>query len=355
MSGGPSRSSATGRRKTGERSEACGLRAHAVSGWKAVGALEDEWRLITSRNPRLGPFQSFTWAHCWWHAIGRADGSVEPYAMVARRSDGACAGILPMMTRWTGDEAALEAFTAPWADYHDVVSLPGAAGAVLEAVLDRLSREERTSPVTLEEVSASSETARAIGTTAAWRWEVTGWCSSILLQRPGARDILFAGGEYERKYRRLGARRLAILHHVGEGLVAALPSFVEMHRRQWSGRPGLVAGFDQPGVVELYERLAHRSAPDVCPVLSELRWDARPLAFYFGFLSCDSYLGYRTTFDVEASKLSPGHVLLTLLCRDLRDRGLRVFDLMRGQYPYKQRYASYRVPQGRARLAAAAP
>lgn len=332
------------------RPEARRLRVRVASDWKAVCSLRDEWCLATSANPALGPFQSFTWADCWWHAIGGPDATVEPWIATVRHRDGACAGILPMMTRSAGDETALEAFTAPWADYHDVVSTPGAAGLVLEAVRDQLAKEAWTGPLTLQEVSGSSEVAKAVGAGAspAWRWEPTGFCASILLQGPWAREVPFARAEYARKHRRLEAGRLRIVHHTGEALPAALPSFVEMHRRQWSHRPGLVAGFDQPGVLELYERLVHRPAPDIHPILSELRWGTRPVAFYFGFLSGGSYLGYRTTFEVDVSKLSPGHVLLTLLCRDLQGRGLWAFDLMRGEYGYKQLYASYLVPQGRA-------
>ena len=65
--------------------------------------------------------------------------------------------------------------------------------------------------------------------------------------------------------------------------------------------------------------------------------DEHPLAASFGFEEDDAYYLYNTAYDPAASSLSPGVVLLYALIRGCIRRGLRTFDFLKGDEPYKFR------------------
>jgi len=326
------------------------LTVKVLTNWSAVRSNRDHWMSLFSVT-NATPFQSFTWADTWWSVLGSSGDPKTPCVAIIYSSGGKPIGLCPLMARSRDGMVWLEALSAPFADYNDGLYLRGMGRHVFMS----LAREWRAlglRKVTVDEVPGHSETAAAFGSRAEpseWIWNRTGWCSAIELRADEA--ISFPRKEYARKYRRIVSReRVQIVHHSGPEVVKHLRPFVAMHKRQWEGRSGLIAGFDDEGIVAFYQGLCSSNTGEIQPILTELRWGTIPIAYYFGFLYSDSYLGYRTAFEPELARESPGHLLLALLCEDLRTRGLATFDLMRGEYAYKHLYANYRVPQGRLEL-----
>jgi CelD/BcsL family acetyltransferase involved in cellulose biosynthesis len=113
-----------------------------------------------------------------------------------------------------------------------------------------------------------------------------------------------------------------------------------MHLRQWVGRPDRGLSFDNGDFTRFYvDSVSAMSAAGML-MLSELRLDSRPIAFYYSYYLRDCYYGYRPTYETAYGKLSPGGVLHLELLESLHRLGFHRFDFMRGAMDYKFRYAS---------------
>ncbi len=359
MSSSSTTSAADQARDVSARDEADRPTVAVLTTWDEARRLRRDWRSLFASNPRMTPFQSFTWADRWWRCVGSTTGSNRPLIAAVYARGGSLIGLVPLMTRRPrpaeggaspSSTGEMDAFSSPWSDYHDVVCARGAGGAVIQAAAAVLPCIG-ASAVVMSDVAAPSEAAVATVGAKGWRWRPERTCSSITLSAPGARTTAFARREYERKFRRMQERGdVELAHYSGDVAVGRISLFLEMHQRQWAHRSDTVAGFDEEGVADLYRELVGTARPDIHPILSELTCAGAPVAYYFGFVSGTRYWAYRPAFDVDLQRLSPGHLMLTLLCDDLRGRGYRTFDLMRGDYGYKALYLTHRVPQGRLEL-----
>lgn len=331
------------------------LHCEVLTEWRDLELRADEWRDLFVRVERPTPFQSFSWAAIWWRLFGEGNPLLSLFVAFHRAADNQLVGISPLMFRSWGDAFRIEYLTSPFADYHDSLYLPGTAYTVFTSLETYLCQQGLQKHVHLEEISSDSEAAALFSygnvRPSKWLWHRAGWCTAINLSIEDPRQLGFIRNEYLRKYRRLARQDdLQIVHHTDKSaMLGQLPVLIDMHRRQWQGRADVIASFDDAGMADFYTALCSEgSARDsgIKPIISELRWRNSSLAFYLGFVARHKYLGYRTTFEKEMARESPGHIFLTLLCEDLKRRGLAVFDLMRGDHDYKNLYGSYRIPQG---------
>lgn len=338
------------------------LRAEIVTEWRDVQNRADEWRDLFNRVERPNPFQSFTWADIWWRLFGECNPLLSLCIVFFRTAGNRLVGLSPLMFRASDEGFHIQYLTTPFVDYHDSLYLPGSAYAVFTSLEDYLCRQGLQERVLLEEISSETEVAALFAGDHArpsqWRWRRTDWCTVINLSTEASHQLGFIRNEYQRKYRRLTRQGdLQVVHHTDPAaMLDHLPAFIDMHKRQWQGRADVIASFDAADMVDFYAAMCNQgSAGDsgLRPILSELRWRNSALAYYFGFVTRRKYLGYRTTFEKEMARESPGHVFLTLLCQDLKRRGFVAFDLMRGAHDYKDHYGNYRIPLGRLELSIA--
>jgi CelD/BcsL family acetyltransferase involved in cellulose biosynthesis len=335
------------------------LHHEVLTEWRDVQRRSDEWCDLFNRAERATPFQSFTWADIWWRLFGKDNPLLSLCVVFFRTASNHLVGLSPLMFRREGNGFRIQYLTAPFADYHDSLYLPGSTHKVFTSLEAYLSQQELQRHVLLEEISSRTEVAALFSNghvrPSKWLWHQTGWCIRINLSTEDPRQLGFIRNEYLRKYGRLARRSdLRIVHHVDKAaMLDHLPTFIDMHRRQWQERVEVIAGFDDAGITDFYTSMCNEGCArkaDLKPILSELRWGNSSIAFYFGFLAHHTYMGYRTTFEKEMARESPGHLFLTLLCEDLKQRGFISFDLMRGDYGYKKLYGSYRIPQGSLEL-----
>jgi CelD/BcsL family acetyltransferase involved in cellulose biosynthesis len=144
--------------------------------------------------------------------------------------------------------------------------------------------------------------------------------------------------EIKRKARRLESERgpYLLVRSTEETLVADLDRFVELHRSS-EGPKGV---FMQPGMEIFFRRLAEEFLPVGVFRLNFLEIDGTKVAGTIGFeFQRRSYL-YNSAFDHGWKHLSPGMVLVTEDIREAIEDGCGVFDLLKGDYPYKYRFGA---------------
>ncbi|HEX2031560.1 MAG TPA: GNAT family N-acetyltransferase [Actinomycetota bacterium] len=181
--------------------------------------------------------------------------------------------------------------------------------------------------------------------------EVVGDGVAPFLPLPGSFDAYLAGlaskrrHEMRRKRRRLeetfpGAR---LVDATADTAAAALGRFAELHR-QSRGRKGR---FMVPGMELFFRRVAEELLPDGTLRLALLEVDGRALAAAIGFRWRDRFLLYNSGYDHAAASAAPGMVLVEELIRSSIEEGLRGFDFLKGDLPYKYRFGARRRRIGR--------
>lgn len=144
--------------------------------------------------------------------------------------------------------------------------------------------------------------------------------------------------ELRRKRRRLeeACADVQILDATPDTAAADVTRFVELHRLS-RGRKGR---FMVPGMELFFRRLADEFLPDGTLRLTFLEADGRRLAAAIGFRWRDRFLLYNSAYDRTAASLAPGMVLVEGLIRSSIEEGLRGFDFLKGDLPYKYRFGA---------------
>jgi CelD/BcsL family acetyltransferase involved in cellulose biosynthesis len=148
--------------------------------------------------------------------------------------------------------------------------------------------------------------------------------------------------EIRRKARRLEREGgpYSIRTSDGSTLDADLERFYEMHRSS-SGPKGR---FMHEDIAVLFTRVARAFDREGWLRLTWLERDGKALAGMFSFTAKGSWSVYNSAYDHTQGELAPGMVLMGETIRLAADEGCEVFDMLRGDEPYKYRFGAVDVP-----------
>ncbi|NTV92294.1 MAG: GNAT family N-acetyltransferase [Chlorobiaceae bacterium] len=105
------------------------------------------------------------------------------------------------------------------------------------------------------------------------------------------------------------------------------PQFLEAHTRRWPN------AFKAPG---FHEAMLRNGLPSGLVHFSEMRIDGAPVSWEIGFRERSKAYSYMPAYQEDYADHSPGKVHLALLVEECFQRGIRVFDFMRGAEEYKE-------------------
>jgi CelD/BcsL family acetyltransferase involved in cellulose biosynthesis len=125
-----------------------------------------------------------------------------------------------------------------------------------------------------------------------------------------------------------------------------LKVFVEMHR----GAEGHKGHFMRPEVATFFERLAYAFVQGDRLRLDFLEVGDRAIASTFGFEVERKFYLYNSAYEPDAARLSPGLVLVSELVKGSIEKGLELFDFLRGPERYKYQLGAQAVPLNNVRI-----
>jgi CelD/BcsL family acetyltransferase involved in cellulose biosynthesis len=123
-----------------------------------------------------------------------------------------------------------------------------------------------------------------------------------------------------------------------------IPSFIDLHQRRW-GADGLfppTPGGDQSRL--MFRRMFELFGTDGPLGLTSLFVGDRRIAAGVHFETDDTLLFYNAGVDPEAREISPGVLLTYAYVQRALERGLRRFDFLRGNEPYKYEWGAVDEP-----------
>jgi CelD/BcsL family acetyltransferase involved in cellulose biosynthesis len=276
--------------------------------------------------PHTGPFARRDLLRAWWeHRAGPDDA----LALV----EGA-GGLVPL--RHGADGVAFlgeEDLT----DYHSPLG-----SGIAELLASYLVTLEPGTPFRFDSlpVEAAEPVEKAVGL-AGFSADVTEHEVAAVLELPGDFETYLARlGKKERHEIRRKRRRfdglLGYARLVEGDDEEGFDAFVAMHRMA-SGDKG---EFMTPEMARYFSTL-RSSGGRIHLLLGE---GERPVAAAYGFEDGAGYYLYNSAYDPAAGDASPGIVLLAMLIEGAIERGMRVFDFLKGDEEYKFRHGAHRRP-----------
>jgi CelD/BcsL family acetyltransferase involved in cellulose biosynthesis len=302
----------------------------------AVGLLSlgADWQRLWALQPRPEAFTHHAWARLFVQCYSHGG---DLHCAVAT-DGGVVRGILPLMRDPKG---ILRFIGDPRADYSDMLCAPADAVEVAQCLLQGV---EQSGKLQLESLPEHSLLLSALRGSLRSRLKTAPLepCPAIVFDSAGEvlRALLKKESlrRHEKKVAKLGPVSLTKLALQSEAL-AALPLYVEMHRRRWAGTstPSL---FDRPEHVEFHRLLI--ADEEMWPMVDfRLLYAGDVLvAAHFGFMLRGRFIWYRPAYDPAHAALGPGEVLMKFLIAASVADGCGEFDFTRGNEGFKQRFAT---------------
>jgi CelD/BcsL family acetyltransferase involved in cellulose biosynthesis len=302
-----------------------------------VGSLDElraEWSELAEQ---VGdPFATWDWAAAWCrHLLG-----ARPlYVLACRRPGGQLAGILPLYQAARRPLRVMRFVGAGPADRQGPICLPADRGAVARALRRALDDGLRSDVLLAERLPGEA-----------------GWSALLggrLLRREASPLLSIDGRSFDEllrsrsanfrqqaraRERRLG-RRFDLRFRLADDQARLSDDFaalVALHAARWSaGGSEAFSGAAR----DFHADFAERALRNGWLRLWFLELDGRPAAAWYGFRYGGAEWFYQSGRDPQHDRDSVGFVLMTHTVREAAHDGIRTFHLLRGDDPYKARFA----------------
>lgn len=326
------------------------MKVEALPGFESFD--EARWNGLLAQARRPSVFLSWQWQTAW----ARAFLASRPLHLLRVSDDaGTLAGLLPLYDEGAGLRRFVGGVDV--SDYLDLIAPAGREEEVWQALLQH--RAGDATEWDLHAIRAASPTLDILPRlcpAAGIRAQVEREDRCPVLDLPASWDAYLERlpgkdrHELRRKVRKL-ERELpgtSVRSHASpEGWDGALAAFLRLHRLSKAGK----ARFMDERMETFFRDATHALAARGWARLWFLDWDGAAVASFLCLEHAGSVGLYNSGFDPLHAKLAPGIVLLTCVIRDAIDRGVAVFDFLRGEEPYKYAFGPAAQDLFRARVA----
>jgi len=152
--------------------------------------------------------------------------------------------------------------------------------------------------------------------------------------------------ELNRKTRKLArdAGELELLRVPNDEVAGRLDAFLDQAAQSFPDKAGF---FQREDMHTFFAALAEEFVDDGVFRLHELHVGGLPAASTVSLVQRGSWGLYNSAVDPALASLAPGMVMINLLVGEAAEEGLQVFDLLRGDEPYKYRFGATDRPLDR--------
>jgi CelD/BcsL family acetyltransferase involved in cellulose biosynthesis len=346
----------------------------------------ETWDALAARNPWSTPFSGWAFQQAWWDAYAaNAHDETVVVCPAEARDGGEPVAIVPLMHRHEVEPsdalthtkmrhgAGLELTPVPpsataiffgasyHADYATVLADPADLPRVADALAESFARRPDLSPwdvIDLRRLRCGDRAADTLAVALGAREMGEGWTLNVeredvspVVTLPAGVDIEGYVATLPKKIRHEIRRKVRRAQAVGPigfedsaDPLAELELFIELHQKKW-GDDGLFP--DTPGGEQsrvLFRRLFELHGPDGPLRLAFLSLGGRRIAAGIHFEADQSYLYYNAGVDPAFRDLSPGVLMIHALIGRALAAGVRRFDFLRGNEPYKYDWGAVDEP-----------
>jgi CelD/BcsL family acetyltransferase involved in cellulose biosynthesis len=317
--------------------------------WPSTPSAAETWERLRTAAPTESLFLTPEWLQAW----NRHLGSGHPLLFAVVDGD-EVVSLAPIGRTWVGGLAVLRPLGLGVTDYFDLLLPPDAPvrRTALETLADALvGRGAAWDALDLRGVPAESPTVQDLTAAAeshGMRHAVVPGYSRPAIVLEGTWDEFLDGQPGRFRYNlRSRMRRLE-----GQGSVRfrtvtresevrwALVALAELHARRWHGQHTSTIFSSSSAARRFYADACIQYADRGMLDLTLLEVDGRPVAGSLGFVDRDTFYYYLPAWEPSLAPLAPSSLLLAHLVERAYERGLKRFDFMLGDEPYKARWAN---------------
>lgn len=303
-------------------------------------ALAEEWTQLYAESVPRNPFLSHAWAVACWENVCS---DCELYLLTARH-EGRLVGLAPLRRARQRGFRVLQFIGSGWSEYTgflvsprhprmDEVLLEGLRQRrrewdllVLRQLSDTFSRiHQVTPPKGLGHAEMEAEGAPYLTFAGDWEALHTDGPSWVKRHKRFARVFARDGG--------------TVVRYVAEEAARRMDEVAAIEAHSWKARYG-DAAFQRREVRNLLVQAFLTLGQDGGMELWIAYMEDRPAAYHINFVMPERIGYYRTAYDEQFKKWSPGGVVNYHSLRSAWEAGLREYDFMSGMEPYKKERAN---------------
>ncbi len=313
---------------------------------EAIQQLVPAWRELVANTPTATIFQTPEWALYWWQALSS---HTSPFCITLTDETGRLVGLVPLCIDKEWGAHVVRFMATPLSDWNRILVKPSYELALGEALADALNQHgERWDVLHLTELSEQDSC-------------LTRACQRMLRDlgvvrmRPSVMPSLSLPEQWSEYLGSLSAHRRKRLRGFSRGLEACgaisfhvttepqqmfgeIKAFVEARNRNWKER----RQWRKMAAVQRSARFEH-ALTEACVTIADRRqvWlthldvNDKPVAWGLAFFVNGTLSEYMTTYDLRFAAHSPGQLRLLALVKYAISRGIRRFDMGRGDQAYK--------------------
>lgn len=312
------------------------LRTSFRSGAGLFEEFREPWQDLAKSDPAATPFQTQEWQSTWWRHYG---GLRQPKLLTVHEGND-LVGLMPFV-RSRGPWRTLRPMGIGPSDYMQPLARPGYEDMVAERVAETIGEARDVDLIDLHQIRETQPLAQAMPSNPA------GQATCLVLDLPATYDAYLATLSKSLRYdvrkldKTLFTSGRARIETFGPDTVRkGLDVLFDLHKRRWRKRhlPGAFLG----GAEKFHTEWAEKAARAGWLWLSVLHVDDEPIGAIYAMAMGSTAYYYQAGFDPEKGSLSPGTLLVASSIRRAIDEGMRHFDFMRGDEPYKRRWKPQR-------------
>jgi len=316
--------------------------------------LEENWQRLCDRTPHVGIFSTHQWCRHWLASFG---GGSRLYVQAVEDEGGEVRAILPTYIERRGPVRWLKLLGRERVsgDHLDLLCAPADHRRCLEALWAHWERSTDFDGLQLGELHGDSPTLTALRFWARQRGYATRECQPQTVpyvDLPASFDAylntLSANMRYHvrRRLRDVARRAAGVLRVVdrSDAVDALLANLFDLHRRRWQ-RDGQPGNFGTVAKRDFLRQFCRQAAERGWVRLIVLEAGGRPEGVLLAFHWRETASFYQMGWNPATMIASPGVVLLAASIRQAISEGLKRYDFLRGDEPYKRRWTTQAIEQ----------
>lgn len=310
--------------------------------------IRDEWNTLATKCSHTTTFLTFDWLETWWQTF---EDSNELYIILIRDQHDSLMGIAPFYIHTSRTRPKIRSLrllgTEPISsDYLDILSIDELSQETVQAISARLLEDSSLwdqlvlndiledslcLTILLPLLEKQNYTHHVLGTrTCPYRTLPESHTALLGEVAPRLRSTI------KRKTKKLTRSKVyfkcALHTDDTEKIMAEL---FELHQRCWNvrGKPG---SFKRDIIKSFHQNVALKLSQSSLLHLYTLSSNEGIIAALYAFRHGDTLYYYQSGYDPAWDKFSPGTVLMSESIRDAIEQGVKEFDFLRGDEPYKK-------------------
>lgn len=319
-----------------------------IDAYEQFRRMEPCWDGLIEGSDADSPFMTFEWLSSWWESFGKEQRML---VLLVKRSNDVVA-IVPWMrsaVSWRHLPVTAVNFISNYLSERNGMVLKENNPRILDSLFNYLRSRYRYDLLILEHVVKGSVSERAL---ALYAQEMKPRC---LVHRGNAAPYIEVNASWETYYRGLPKNFRSRMNNIGNilnrsgacdivrvssgDIERAMQELLDISRRTWKFANGTAIA-NHPDTAKFYTLLAHRAAAKGWLDLWFLKLDGKPIAFTFNLRRNGKVYGLKSGYDETYRRMAPSRYLNQHTIRECFQLGMREYDLLGKNDPFKMKWAS---------------